>query len=207
MFVTYTVASADNNRNPPTNATTNPIHFHASRSSDSSTAVCRRAPTPINRKSTVRLVPSHIDRPTKCSHSTTGYIHEEVRIVTPQDVLSSHVQQASTTSYMPAYFLDSSRSTGLATWLLYSANSLGEQSSSGMSKSSGSLCRISLLVACTGSVYITGSVNFIENSIASAETRWNVSSTFNCSLCGRPAWSSHVLASIDRKSTRLNSSH
>src|ERR1043165_2847784 len=95
-----------------------------------------------------------------------------------------------------AYFLDSSRSTGLATWLLYSANSLGEQSSSGMSKSSGSLCRISLLVACTGSVYITGSVNFIENSIASAEMRWNVSSTFNCSLCGQPAWSSHVLASM-----------
>src|SRR6202035_2426038 len=78
------------------------------------------------------------------------------------------------TDWLPAYFLEESRRTGLATCLLYSANSLGEQSSSGMSKSGRSKCRGSLFRASHGSVYIFGSVIFMVSSLVSRSTRWYV---------------------------------
>src|SRR5439155_13210022 len=71
-----------------------------------------------------------------------------------------------------SYFFEGSRRTGVATWLLYSANSLGEQSNSGMSKSSGIKCSGSVFSASHGWVYILGSVIFIVYSMVSPATRW-----------------------------------
>src|SRR6185503_1701262 len=100
VFVTYTVASADNSRKPPTKATPKPIQFQMNSALESSVAVCRRAPMPMRRKSTRRLLPSHMQRPTKWTHRMTGYIQDDSRIVVPQGVFSNHLQHATMTSYI-----------------------------------------------------------------------------------------------------------
>src|SRR5438045_8617678 len=90
VFDTYVVAAAENNRNPPRTATENAIQFHATRPFESSAAGSRRSTTPMRRRSTVRLVASHVDTPRKRTHTMTRYIHDDPRTVTPTAVLSHH---------------------------------------------------------------------------------------------------------------------
>src|SRR4030095_15971050 len=75
MFVTYTVASADNSKKPPTKATPKPIQFHMNSALESSVAVCRRATTPMRRKSNRMLDPSHRRFPQPSAAGDDPLIH------------------------------------------------------------------------------------------------------------------------------------